>query len=492
MGCEGASREGWARRSWLRCLALGVLAGVTVFAGVEGPAQATGARGARRPPVRSFRSDPGLDAPAVSASSDPDTTSGDIFLTPGVNSELGGGLMILGSQGRLIWYDPVEHYTHDLQVQSYLGHSVLTWWQGGPQEDVIANHAYQTVAVVKAADGATADMHDFVISPQGTAWLVAFKNIPADLSSVGGPSNGLLHDCLIQELDIKTGQLLWQWDCYGHIPLNASYLPVPTNGTAWDAFHLNSLELLPDGNLLISVRHTWSVYQISTKTGQILWTLGGKYNQFSMGPGTRFEWQHDAHETGQTLTLFDDGAGPIGSDESQSSAKELTVDVKSKTVTLADRYTHTPPLLAAAMGSMQVLPDGNVFVGWGAEPDFSEYTPGGKQIFNGSFALGTSSYRAYRFPWTGQPLTPPDMALAEAPDHGTYVWASWNGATDVAWWRVLGGASPTALRVLATVPDHSFQTRVKLASEPAYVEVRALSPRGQVLPHGTSAVRAAG
>jgi hypothetical protein len=412
-----------------------------------------------------------------------------MFLSPGPNH--GGGLMILNARGQLVWFDSIAPAgTFNFAVQSYQGRPVLTWFRGNPAEDVIANQSYQTVAVVKAVTYAT-DPHDFVINRNGTAWVVASRTVQhANLSRVGGPSDGQIHDYVIQKVDIKTGKLLWQWDCYGHIPLKASYVPVPKSGSPWDAFHLNSIQVLPDGNLLVSVRHTWSVYKVSTKTGNIMWTLGGKYNQFKMGPGTQFEWQHDAQRSGNTLTLFDDAAAP--QEEPQSSAKELAIHPGKRTVTLIHRYTHNPPLLSPAQGSMQILPNGNVFVGWGTEPEFSEYTPSGKQIFNASFALGTSSYRAYRFHWTGHPVTPPDLAAAAASNGGTNVWASWNGATNVAYWRVLGGPSPGMLRTLTTVPHRSFETQITLGTRPVYVEVQALGVHRHLLPHGTSAARAVG
>ncbi|HZU61370.1 MAG TPA: arylsulfotransferase family protein, partial [Solirubrobacteraceae bacterium] len=379
--------------------------------------------------------------------------------------------------------------TFDLAVQAYRGHPVLTWWQAAPDEDVIANRAYRTLAVVKAADGYGTDPHDFLITPQGTAWLMATRTVQADLSGLGGRTNGTIHDYVIQEVEIRTGRLVWQWDGYGHIPLRASYMPVPRVGP-WDAFHLNSFQLLPDGNLLVCARNTWSVYKVSTRTGRIMWTLGGRENQFKMGPGTRFEWQHDARLVGNRLTLFDDASAP--QEESQSSAKELLLQAGHRAVSLIHRYTHRPPLLSPAQGSMQLLPNGNVFVGWGTEPDFSEYTPAGQQILTGSLALGTSTYRAYRFPWTARPLTRPDVAVARAPHGRTTVWVSWNGATSVSSWRVLGGANPSHLRSLSTQPDRSFETRITVNTRPGYVKVQALDAHGHLLPHGSSSAKAVG
>jgi hypothetical protein len=377
----------------------------------------------------------------------------------------------------------------DFAVQTYQGHRVLTWWQGNrggaDGEDVIMGRSYRVKAVVKAVGtGYSADLHDFWIAPQGTAFINAVVPVRANLSSVGGPKDGSVLDNVIQEIDIATGKQLWSWHSYGHIPLNATHhLP---HGSQCDCFHLNSIQQLPDGNLLVSSRDTWSIYKINIKTGKIMWTLGGRYNQFKRGTGVGWAWQHDVRRFGNTLTLFDDGAAP--QEEQQSAAKVLHLEVGKKQVTLDHRYYHRPPLLASAQGSAQSLPNGNMFVGWGTEPDFSEYTRGGKQIMTGSFPLGESSYRAYRFPWSGKPTYPPALAVTTGSNGSANLWASWNGATNVASWQVLGGQSCSSTLVPVTkVNRSSFETRITLNHPPACVEVQALNSQGRVLPHGKSA-----
>src|SRR5205085_6318665 len=176
-----------------------------------------------------------------------------------------------------------------------------------------------------------------------------------------------------------------------------SYWPAPRNSnTYYDYFHSNSIQQLPGGNLLISARNTWGIYEIDRSTGKVIWTLGGRHPSFNMEPGTNFEWQHDARlHSGGIVSLFDDASTP--QEESQASAKLLRINTSTMTARLAGRYTHSPPLLAGLAGNAEVLPNHNVFVGWGGAPDFSEYTPSGRQIFNGSFAQGVGSYRALRF-----------------------------------------------------------------------------------------------
>jgi hypothetical protein len=315
-----------------------------------------------------------------------------------------------------------------------------------------------------------------------TAFVVV-KNF--NLSSIGGPADGTVLNGIIKEVDIRTGRLVWQWDSLSHVPVTASYLKVSASGL-YDYFHLNSIQQLSDGNLLISARNTSAVYLIDKRTGRIIWTLGGKSSSFSVGPGATFQWQHDAHLVGQTLTLFNDAWGGAGYPQTTpSSAMTLHLNTSSMTATLVHSYGHSPPVTVRAEGSMETLPNGDVFVGWGADPDFSEYTPSGTQIFNGNFALGVKSYRAYRFPWAAQPLGRPALAISRASGGAVTLYASWNGATQVAAWRVVGGLSPTSLSYLDRAAKTGFETTIRLHSPLPYLAVQALDSKRDVL--GTSA-----
>ncbi len=441
-------------------------------------------------PTQHFHSAPGLRPPAITATADPDSSSGDIFA--GIVDGPQFGPMILNPRGQLVWFLP-HRSTANFAVQHYLGRPVLTWWQGvepPPAEDVIMNQSYRTVAVVHGADGLTPDPHEFEITPQNTALFSTASITDANLSGVGGPVHGTVIDDVIQEVDIKSGQLLWEWHSLGHVPLSASYAPVTHKSwPPYDYFHLNSIQQLPGGNLLISARDTWAVYEVSRQTGRVIWTLGGKDSNFKMGSGTNFEWQHDARLHGQTLSLFDDADSP--QEERESSAKLLRLNPRNRSVSLIRRFTHSPPLLVPEMGSVQTLANGNVFVGWGNQPQFSEYTSGGRQIFNAAAPLGVVFYRVFRFPWIGHPETRPSLAVSRRAHGHTTVYASWNGATQVAKWRVLGGSAAHHLKpVGATAAPTGFETAISVSSGAHYFAVQALNRRGKVL--GTSAAGAPG
>lgn len=437
----------------------------------------------------------GFHPAAVRLGSNPDHSSGDIFLTPRNGYQrrvrFDRGPMIINRNGQLVWFRNLGSEVADnLEEQRYQGKPVLTWWQGtesgGNAQDVIADSSYHTVAIVRAVGaGLEADTHEFQITPQNTALIDVVRPVKTNLSSMGGPRNGTVDDCVIQEIDIKTGKLLWSWDSLAHIPLRASYTR-PAGSIPWDYFHLNSIQQLADGNLVISARNTWGVYEIDRKTRNLMWTLGGKRSNFFIGSLAKFEWQHDARLDGNTLSLFDDASDGPEQQESQSSAKALILNLQTKTAVLAHRYAHSPPVVSVSQGNAQRLPNHNLFVGWGSAPEFSEYTDSGRQIFSGTFALGVESYRAYRFNWNGQPTTLPAMANAPGPNGTVTVYASWNGATNVTTWRVLGGSSPQSMTVLdSSSPRRGFETAITLHSEPPYFEVQGLDSRGKVL--GTSA-----
>jgi hypothetical protein len=439
--------------------------------------------------THSFRSEPWLHPPIVwKSGGDPQFGTSDDIFTDAQNS-IQAGPLILNPEGQLIYFQPLTHAgAFNVEVQSYEGQSVLTYWQGYVQNgigigtDMIVSHSYQTVARVNAGAPYHADLHEFQITPQGNALITAYAPVNADLRSVGGPRNGTVLDSIIQEINIATGQVLWEWHAYGHVQPKQSYAGRPGAGP-YDFFHINSIQLLPNGNLLVSARHTWAVYEISMRTGKIVWRLGGKRSSFKMGPGTNFEWQHDAHLVGSTLTVFDNAYGPNDAkEEKQSRALQIRLNFKKKVATLVRAYTNTPPLLSPNEGSVQTLPGGDTFVGWGGEPYFTEFsTPTGRQLFSLNFHSGLQSYRGYVFPWWGEPTTPPSVAAVSRHPSGATVYASWNGATDVASWQVLAGPSPALLLPVEQFPSSSFETTMPVSSTGPYYAVQALDIDDRVL-----------
>jgi hypothetical protein len=438
-----------------------------------------------------FQSRPDLVPPAVKvlrrargAGSD------DIFLTPQFGP-LQNGPELLGADGRLIWFSPVPwgDTASDLQVQQYQGRPVLTWWQGytnagvGIGEDVIYDGSYSPVGTLGGANGLKPDLHEFQITSGGSALITAYFPVIWNVSSGRRITHEVVFDSVVQEIDIPTGLVLFQWDSLDHVPLTDSYQPAPSGGSRnpFDYFHIDSVQLDDDGNLLISSRNTWSVYKLDHRTGAVLWTLGGKQSSFRMGRGTSFAFQHAARSVApedKLIMLFDDGAG-LPAVHKASRGVELALDMRRRTARLVAQWQHSPSLLAEFEGNVQQLSNGDHVIGWGQQPYVSVFDRRGRPLFDARFVADTSSYRAYSFPWAAAPAAPPTI-VASNTTQGTSVFVSWNGATNVASWRVLAGASATAMQAVETVPDTSFETAITIPTV-SYVAVQALDGNGHTL-----------
>jgi Arylsulfotransferase (ASST) len=443
------------------------------------------------PDYESFYTLPGAQAPVMTVTvPDRDPAAGDILATNGPGPGQYGPL-IYTPAGRLVWFDrlPAGEAAENLSEQTYEGHRDLTWWRGrvlslgfGQGEDVVMNSRYQTVARITGGNGLKADLHDFQIAPRDVAYITAYNPVRCDLTPVKGRPGGAIVDTAVEMIDMKTGLVRWEWHSLDHIAASESEVETSADATPWDYFHLNSIDPEPDGNILITARSTWAGYQLEGGTGKVLWRLGGNKSSFKMGPGTQMAWQHDGRVLPDgDVTFFDDGSSPPI--HHQSRAVRITLDFKARQARLASAFTHAnAPLLAASQGNMQTLADGNTVVGYGGVPAISEYARGGSLLFDAQQPLDMSFYRAFRFPWSGRPLSPPAvLAGLNGTGEETIVHASWNGATDVARWRVLAGAQRGALAAQATIPASGFESSTTLPARYAYVAVLALDTRGRVL-----------
>ncbi len=155
----------------------------------------------------------------------------------------------------------------DFHTQTLYGKPVLIWWQGTiagtvpsnlppgtplTGDFVIYNQHYQKIMTVQAPNGAGLDLHELLVTSQGDAYFITTKTVKANLTPYGGPANGAYVDPVIQEENLRTGKLIFTWDMAAHVPLSDSVVPAPTTpGQPWDVYHLNSIDVSPDGSQLL-------------------------------------------------------------------------------------------------------------------------------------------------------------------------------------------------------------------------------------------------
>jgi hypothetical protein len=488
-------------------IATAVLA-VCVWFGAAAGAQAAAPIGAfTTKGAFAFVSAPGLHPPKIRTDTATDTgklAPGDFLvanlkdLTKTTTPLVGeGGPLILDSHLQPIWFEPigVNAVATDLRAQTYEGKPVLSWWQGvinssgvtQSGEDVVVDQHYRRVATLTGKDGWVISEHEIVISGHD-AWVTSYKNVPMDLTPYGGAANGVLSDAAVQEYDLRTGRLLSTWDALAHIPLTASETrPPPIPSVPWDAYHVNSVQLIGSGSFVVSFRNTWAGYLVTINTGAIQWVLGGKDSTFTFGPNAQFQWQHDVElHPGGVVSIFDDhccailGPAKFAPPTGPSRGLVLKLDTTNHVASLRAQYSRGSTFNAAFLGDTQLQPDGNVLVGWGSQPVFSEYSASGKLLLDAVLPHPDLTYRVYLSNWVGLPSFPPNGAVRNQRGKST-VYASWNGDTQVVAWKVLAGPNAKHLTSVATRAKRGFETSIRLNTSYKVFKVQALDTNGHVL-----------
>jgi len=369
-----------------------------------------------------------LPPPPLTVTTDePGADHGKIFVSPfGESDTYANGAEILSSDGRhVVWFHPAPagQEIADFRTQTYHGKPVLTFWQGtglgglAQGTDYIYDNHYRLLTTVRAGHGQSADGHEFLITRQNTALVLAYATGTADLTDIGGPANQKVINGIVQEINIRTGKVLFEWNSADHVPYSESEQPLPASAdTPWDWFHVNAVKTDGRHHLLIDARNTWTAYQVNRHSGAVDWKLGGKDSSFTLqaadgqvlnDAGKIFAWQHDAEAHGHGIyTVFDNEAAGaantgtgVASELPYSRSVTVRIDKRAGTATLLDSDDQPQGELASSQGNTQLLPNGDLFTGWGSLPELSESSPTGELVFDALFPEGVNSYRAYRLPW---------------------------------------------------------------------------------------------
>lgn len=468
--------------------------------------------------VWSFISEPHLHPMKVSINRfDIGTSPGLIFLAPysfSADACYGqSGSLILDNEGTPFWFRPLSSpnlMNTNFRTQTLYGKPVLTFWQGtlasppaytnvpaGSSEPgscyYILDDTYAVIQIVSAQKGFTSDIHEFLLTPNNTALFLSTKSVPMDLTPYGGPVNGYVQDFAIQEIDLRTNELIFFWDALDHIPLSDSYEStsgISTSGNIWDAFHLNSIGLTDTvDDILVSGRNTWTVYRINKPSGNIVWQLGGKQSNFTIDTGGEFSWQHDArYLPGDRVSMFDDNSDGSSVPGPASHGLILQLDLNLMTASEYRTYFHDPNITVGSQGSVQKLDNENRFVGWGQSQYYSEFseagntelTPSVNFLYDAQMPGSNYTYRAFKNEWVGKPFYPPSIGLISQSGQVT-VYASWNGSTETTQWQVYAGSKSSKLSLVAVANKSGFETSIPVSSAGPYFQVRALDANGNVL-----------
>ena len=314
------------------------------------------------------------------------------------------------------------------------------------------------------------DLHEFKLTESGTALITIYEVVPKSLASIGGEREDRLFDNIFQEIDIATGELIFEWRASRHVDWEYSYLsvnyrhPDGESDAAYDAFHLNSVDKTPEGNYLISLRHMCAIYLVDGTTGSILWTLGGKRNQFTdlrspLGSATSFHFQHHArmHAGGDVLTLFDNNGydyNHITAPYARGMRLHLDTTTTRLTANLTQTYIDPQRTSSYSQGSLQYDADRDMAItSHGHAASWTEFHAGTGAVvcdvhFGASILFDFSlvnSYRVFKRGWVGRPRTGPEVR-----PNGGRVYVSWNGATEIRGWGLQGAGAGAAATTTTT------------------------------------------
>jgi hypothetical protein len=413
--------------------------------------------------------------------SDVSCADGLVLLSISGQSVPGSGPMILDMAGNLVWSAPGQYgeETANTKIQRFRGHDYLTFWAGEKlQESGLGSYymldsSYNVVHTVSAVgEGLKGDLHEFKITEHGSALVTVYERTSVNLSStnVDLPADQKIVDGILQEIDIATGELLFEWRASNHLSnpaLQSSSGGIVADGS-FDYFHMNSIDKDSNGNYLVSLRHIHALVYIDRSTGEILWTLGkdaGDFEDLSEGEATGFQWQHDARwisEEDGIISLFDNGIAHKHRDAAYSQGLIVQLDFVNRTATLLQSYTSGSFISSPSQGNVQLLeqsdyPD-HIFIGWGASAAFTEHSFSGGLLCETHFGASwlfyferVKSYRAFKtFDWRATPAAWNPEARIE----GDTIYMSWNGATEVAYWSLQAesGATNATQQSSAEIP----------------------------------------
>ncbi|OTA96352.1 hypothetical protein M434DRAFT_375167 [Hypoxylon sp. CO27-5] len=428
-------------------------------------------------------------------------------------------LFIMSDDNELVWQSSIGDYSA-FQTQTFEGNPVLTFFNGislpepygwGHGIIQILDDSYTSIynvsltaeeehfVTISELDPkqlvSYIDMHESKITAQDTILVTAYNVTRYDLSSVGGPQDGWVTDCLFYELDIKTSEILFKWSVLDHvdqIPISnvLQFYPISDFGknqsVPYGYFHINSVDKFEDGSYLISSRYYCSVFKIS-RNGTVEWTLQGHTGgDFQLDGRLSFCYQHDArirHDLGNIvqISIFDNDNSDVESGVNQTKGIFMTLDTETKKATLDQEYIDAQdPVFALSQGNLQLLDNGNVIMGYGSTPKIREYNSDGSVLMTAQFGPGDGlvfSYRAYRKPWIGQPKTPPSVfACIDAANNKTTVYMSWLGSTVHNSWKVYAGSSNSSLILAGEVERTGFETLASIHGQFAVIQVEAQGP----------------
>ncbi|RFU33836.1 hypothetical protein B7463_g2515, partial [Scytalidium lignicola] len=394
------------------------------------------------------------------------------------------GAHMYDNRGELVWSGAAvfeNRNSFDFKVIQINGtsHLSLILAENGERDmdlrgaGIIMDSQYTVQQKVHMPDSSNFNMHEFNVIEDGHSalvitWVPKWQSLEPQQDTA---RYAWVANSGFQEIDLRTNKVIFDWNSLDHIDVSTSRSLTAGGATsqqAWDWIHINSIDKDANGDYLVSARHTSTIYKVSGRDGSIIWQLGGNNSSFVHEDGFNFSFQHDARfrENNSTHTI-------ISFLDNASNGQEAFATANISSVLYTD-----------LRGSVQELPNSNIFVCWSDNGYISEFTSSGELALEAKFMSERFVvYRAYKFNFTGLPLYPPAVkayAFGTTTETITTVfYVSWNGATEVTEWQFHGnGIGEPEFHLIGSTKKEGFETMYMSAGYQKYVYVEALDVQG--------------
>ncbi len=226
------------------------------------------------------------------------------------------------------------------------------------------------------ARGLPPRLHDFIAERDGSYWLLCDETRTMDLTGVGGVAAAAVTGTVVQHLSAG-GALLFDWSPFDHFAITDGD-PAERRGASVNWTHGNAIDFDGDGNLIVSFRNLSEVTKIDVRTGDVLWRLGGRRNEFTFvdTPTPSFLGQHSARAYAPGALMLLDNVG----DPTESRAEWYTIDERTRTARLVQSHG-TPGVITLIGGSVQSLPGDRTLVSFGTAGRVEEYDAAGRVVW---------------------------------------------------------------------------------------------------------------
>ncbi|PYH91412.1 hypothetical protein BO71DRAFT_359489 [Aspergillus ellipticus CBS 707.79] len=470
-------------------------------------------------PFAGYRTAPYLP-PKVKVTKSGPTDPGYIFIGPRGNQPQGTAALIYDEDGGLVYQGP-EEVTANFKVQKLFNEDVITFWAGnmgdlgfGYGTVHILDNTYREIYTVTLQDNFISpdglprdsyiDLHESQVTHRNTLLVTAYNVTQHDLSAIGGTPNDYMLDGMFFEIDIATNEIVYSWSVLEHladIPIEGSKQGLGeeygTMEKPWDAYHINSVELMDEG-YIISLRHYWSGFYIHNN-GTVMWRLSGEeeVGDFELDDKAVFAWQHDIRVYNQTsegmvVDLFNNANTPTDVVAATTGLSMYVDLVNRKVSTLRTMKDSDDVIHSVSQGSYQLLSpqSSHVFMGYGSIARVKEYDADNNEVLTVQFGddNAVASYRGFKCQWKATPFWQPAVAIVRTTSDAATMFMSWNGATEYDNWAIYSASSPLGedMTFVSSVKRDGFETTAHVTGlRSNYLQVVA---RKGNTPLGTSVV----